>query len=160
MRWGGEQQRAPRSGPALSFFFLPPPLFLPFSLSLDGTRPPIGDVSDQCSHYSCCAHTQSRARTHTHTRPDVGDKWGRDVLWLGQSGSKCKCVRWNMPANGRTISQAAERTDSLASGTITSGDLGLSQLLSLSLSTFPSFPFPPLLPLAPSSFRWAEAKRR
>lgn len=105
-------------------------------------------------------HTKSRSHTHTHTRPDVGDKWGRDVLWLGQSGSKCKCVRWNMPANGRTISQAAERTDSLASGTITSGDLGLSQLLSLSLSTFPSFPFPPLLPLAPSSFRWAEAKRR
>ena len=53
MRRGGQQQRASRSGPAL---FLSACRFL----SLDGTRPPIGDVSDQCSHYPCYTHTQTQ----------------------------------------------------------------------------------------------------
>lgn len=37
-----------------------PRLSSSFSLSLDGTRPPTGDVSDQCSHYLCCAHSGRR----------------------------------------------------------------------------------------------------
>lgn len=42
---------------------------------------------------------QSLSLPCTLTRDVVvrGGKWGRDVLWLGQSGGKCKCVWWNMP---------------------------------------------------------------
>lgn len=53
MRWGGQQQKA------IPFWSrsLPPAPHLVFSLGLDGARPPTGDVSDQCSHYLCRAHS-------------------------------------------------------------------------------------------------------